>query len=191
MFRTVILALEIGMIEPKTQVAGVHVIIDLEGLSLQHIWQFSPGFAKTILEFVQVGYCLLFLRLEINRFVTLGMQPDTAERHPHRQPAVHLQDAVQHFQAIHRWKAPETGTNHFLYAKTKGTLNFLFQLFFHGYERKSLHDKISPMCLPNRFGGLNDIVECPGPVLADILCRYSAEFECNTFVQHCRCNFHQ
>lgn len=66
MFRAVMLALEIAMIEPRTQLAGVHVIIDLEGLTLQHIWQFSPSFAKTVLEFVQVNELDLFFNVIIN-----------------------------------------------------------------------------------------------------------------------------
>lgn len=66
----------------------------------------------------------------IHRFVILGMQSNKAERHPHCQPAVHLQDAVQHFQAVHRRKAPETGTNHTLCAKTKEHLTFCFSYSF-------------------------------------------------------------
>ncbi|KAK5646330.1 hypothetical protein RI129_004794 [Pyrocoelia pectoralis] len=53
MFRTILLVLEVGMIEPMTQVAGVHVLLDMHGLTLSHIWQFTPSFAKTALEFIQ------------------------------------------------------------------------------------------------------------------------------------------
>ncbi|KAF5300287.1 hypothetical protein FQA39_LY11144 [Lamprigera yunnana] len=53
LFRTIMLILEVGMIEPKTQVAGVHVLLDMNGLSLSQVWQFTPTFAKTVLEFVQ------------------------------------------------------------------------------------------------------------------------------------------
>lgn len=41
--------------EPKTQVAGAEIILDVDGLSLSHIWQFSPNLAKIILEWVQVS----------------------------------------------------------------------------------------------------------------------------------------
>ncbi|KAJ8911533.1 hypothetical protein NQ315_005903, partial [Exocentrus adspersus] len=53
MFRAVMVAIEIAMLEPKTQLAGAHVIIDLTGLSLVHICQFSPQTAKLILDWVQ------------------------------------------------------------------------------------------------------------------------------------------
>ncbi|XP_014293363.1 alpha-tocopherol transfer protein-like [Halyomorpha halys] len=39
--------------EPKTQIAGADIILDVDGLSLSHVWQFSPSLAKTILEWVQ------------------------------------------------------------------------------------------------------------------------------------------
>lgn len=41
--------------EPKTQIAGADIIIDVDGLSLSHVWQFTPSLAKTILEWVQVS----------------------------------------------------------------------------------------------------------------------------------------
>lgn len=47
-------AIEIAMLEPKTQLGGVHVILDITGLSLNHIAQFSPQMAKLILDWVQV-----------------------------------------------------------------------------------------------------------------------------------------
>ncbi|VEN51502.1 unnamed protein product [Callosobruchus maculatus] len=53
MFRAVMVAIEIAMLEPKTQLGGVHVILDMSGLSLVHIYQFSPQLAKLILDWVQ------------------------------------------------------------------------------------------------------------------------------------------
>ncbi|XP_011150201.1 alpha-tocopherol transfer protein-like [Harpegnathos saltator] len=41
--------------EPKTQVAGGHVIIDLEGLSLSQVSYFSPSFAKMVTDFIQTA----------------------------------------------------------------------------------------------------------------------------------------
>ncbi|KAJ8960653.1 hypothetical protein NQ314_006045 [Rhamnusium bicolor] len=53
MFRGIMVAIEIAMLEPKTQLGGVHVIIDLSGLSLVHVYQFSPHIAKLIIDWVQ------------------------------------------------------------------------------------------------------------------------------------------
>lgn len=53
LFRTVTMCVEIAMIEPTTQVAGAYVLLDMKGLTLQHVWQFTPMFAKTALEFIQ------------------------------------------------------------------------------------------------------------------------------------------
>ncbi|RZC39186.1 retinaldehyde-binding protein 1, partial [Asbolus verrucosus] len=56
MFRGLMIAIEIAMIEPKTQVAGVHVIINVKGFSLTHVCQFSPFHAKLLLDYAQLHF---------------------------------------------------------------------------------------------------------------------------------------
>lgn len=41
------------MLEPESQVCGAVVIFDMDGLSLQQTWQFTPPFAKRIVDWLQ------------------------------------------------------------------------------------------------------------------------------------------
>jgi len=52
-FKGLIIALYLGMIEYKTQIAGTHIILDVEGLSLGHLTYITPSFAMMLVDFVQ------------------------------------------------------------------------------------------------------------------------------------------
>lgn len=52
-FKGCILFAEAATLEPETQVHGVLVIFDMGGLTMQQATQFSPGFAKRMLEWMQ------------------------------------------------------------------------------------------------------------------------------------------
>lgn len=52
----VVLFLEAAMMEPVSQVSGAVVIFDMDGLSLQQVWQFTPPFAKRIVDWLQVKF---------------------------------------------------------------------------------------------------------------------------------------
>lgn len=52
-FKGCVLFLEAAMLEPQTQVNGAVVIFDMDGLSLQQTWQFTPPFAKRIVDWLQ------------------------------------------------------------------------------------------------------------------------------------------
>ncbi|CAB3230633.1 unnamed protein product [Arctia plantaginis] len=52
-FKGCVLFLEAAMLEPETQICGAVVIFDMEGLSMQHVLQFTPSFANRIVEWLQ------------------------------------------------------------------------------------------------------------------------------------------
>jgi hypothetical protein len=52
-FKGCVLFLEAAMLEPESQVNGAVVIFDMDGLSLQQTWQFTPPFAKRIVDWLQ------------------------------------------------------------------------------------------------------------------------------------------
>ncbi|XP_076375368.1 alpha-tocopherol transfer protein isoform X1 [Megalopta genalis] len=52
-FRGVMLSLDAAMAEPKTQIAGVHVIMNMEGFALSQVTYITPSFAASLTEWVQ------------------------------------------------------------------------------------------------------------------------------------------
>lgn len=52
-FKGCVLYLEAAMLEPISQIAGAVVIFDMDGLTLQQTWQFTPPFAKRIVDLLQ------------------------------------------------------------------------------------------------------------------------------------------
>ncbi|PBC32775.1 Alpha-tocopherol transfer protein [Apis cerana cerana] len=52
-FKGCVLYVEAAMLEPATQIAGAIVIFDMDGLTLQQAWQFTPAFAKRIVDWLQ------------------------------------------------------------------------------------------------------------------------------------------
>nr|XP_023025585.1 alpha-tocopherol transfer protein-like [Leptinotarsa decemlineata] len=59
-FRTNVLALEHIVREAETQIAGIVVILDMAGLSLQHAKFFTPYYARKMVELVQETFPLRF-----------------------------------------------------------------------------------------------------------------------------------
>ncbi|KAK2580018.1 hypothetical protein KPH14_012307 [Odynerus spinipes] len=52
-YKGCVLYLEAAMLEPTSQIAGTIVIFDMDGLTLQQTWQFTPPFAKRIVDWLQ------------------------------------------------------------------------------------------------------------------------------------------
>ncbi|XP_023725801.1 alpha-tocopherol transfer protein-like isoform X1 [Cryptotermes secundus] len=64
-YKGCVLFLECAMLEPETQVAGAVVIFDMDGLSLQQVWQFTPPFAKRIVDLLQDAIALRIKNIHI------------------------------------------------------------------------------------------------------------------------------
>ncbi|XP_055594964.1 alpha-tocopherol transfer protein-like isoform X2 [Uranotaenia lowii] len=64
-FKGCVLFLEAAMLEPETQVHGAVVIFDMDGLSLQQAWQFTPPFAMRIVDWLQDAMPLRIKGIEI------------------------------------------------------------------------------------------------------------------------------
>lgn len=52
-FRGIQMGLEGAMVEPQTQICGIISLFDMKGLSFKHIMQFTPSYAKMILDWIQ------------------------------------------------------------------------------------------------------------------------------------------
>uniref|UniRef100_A0A146LF31 Alpha-tocopherol transfer protein-like n=4 Tax=Lygus hesperus TaxID=30085 RepID=A0A146LF31_LYGHE len=52
-YKGAVLFMEAAMIEPETQICGASVIFDMDGLSLAQTMQFTPPFAKRIVDWLQ------------------------------------------------------------------------------------------------------------------------------------------
>lgn len=55
MFKGMILALEVGSFEPRTQILGGVAIVDLEDIGTQHAWQATPAVAAKIVKMLVVS----------------------------------------------------------------------------------------------------------------------------------------
>lgn len=59
-FKGIVLFLEAAMYEQATQIAGAIVVFDMEGLSMTQAWQFTPQFAKRIVDWLQVRFKIMY-----------------------------------------------------------------------------------------------------------------------------------
>ncbi|XP_011549836.3 alpha-tocopherol transfer protein isoform X1 [Plutella xylostella] len=50
LFRGTIMALELGLLEPRSQILGGVALFDLEGIGTKHAWEITPGVASRIIK---------------------------------------------------------------------------------------------------------------------------------------------
>ncbi|XP_020706761.2 alpha-tocopherol transfer protein-like isoform X2 [Athalia rosae] len=139
-FKGCVLYLEAATLEPTSQVTGAVVIFDMDGLSLQQTWQFTPPFAKRIVDWLQDSV-------------------------PLRIKNIHIVNQPYIFNMVFALFKP------FLREKLRG------RIIFHGTERKSLHQYLSPKCLPDCYGGSLQIPRVTGPQWLELLMMCDAEYE--------------
>lgn len=138
-YKGCVMFLEMAMLEQITQIAGAIVIFDMDGLSLQQTWQFTPPFAKRIVDLLQ-------------------------DAMPLRIKNIHVINQPYVFNMVFALFKP------FLREKLKN------RIIFHGTDRKSLHQYISPKCLPICYGGVVD-VKIDGPQWYQLLIECNKEYE--------------
>lgn len=128
------------MLEPETQVNGAVVIFDMDGLSLQQTWQFTPQFAKRIVDWLQDAV-------------------------PLRIKAIHIINQPKIFQVVFALFKP------FLREKLRN------RIIFHGNDRQSLHNHMSPKCLPPVYGGTVAEPRINGDQWYELLLKCDKEYE--------------
>lgn len=60
LFRGTILALELGLLEQRTQILGGVALFDLEDIGTQQAWQITPTVAARIVKLLVVSTFILF-----------------------------------------------------------------------------------------------------------------------------------
>lgn len=139
-FKGCVIFLEAAMLEPETQVNGAVVIFDMDGLSLQQTWQFTPQFAKRIVDWLQDAV-------------------------PLRIKAIHIINQPKIFQVVFALFKP------FLREKLRS------RIIFHGTDRQSLHNHMSPKCLPPCYGGTMSEPRINGDQWYELLLKCDTEYE--------------
>jgi retinaldehyde-binding protein 1 len=139
LFRMFYIVQLIAMLEPSSQINGVVVIMDYEGLSMKQVLALSPFFAKMLLKFLQAA---MPLRLKEVHFV--------------RQPKMLFALIWKLFQPLIEEKLRSRVSLEYSEFPRFSSLKTekKFQIFFHASDMKSLHKYLAPEVLPKNYDGL-------------------------------------
>lgn len=55
LFKVMVLALELGSLEQRTQILGATAIVDLENIGTEHAWQATPAIAAKLVKMLVVS----------------------------------------------------------------------------------------------------------------------------------------
>ncbi|KAI5634526.1 CRAL/TRIO domain-containing protein [Phthorimaea operculella] len=186
-FRGVQLGLESGMVEPRTQVCGVIVILDMKGLSFSHIMQFTPSFAKMVVDWIQLGLesGMVEPRTQVcGVIVILDMKGLSFSHIMQFTPSFAkmvvdwIQDSIPiRLKAIHIVSQPYIFNMLFAIFKPFLREKLRKRIHFHGADRESLYAHVDKMALRARHGGDLPEPEIPGEVLWKMLHHYEDDFK--------------
>nr|CAD7431802.1 unnamed protein product [Timema monikensis] len=130
-FRALYLIHVAACLEPETQVRGVIVIMDFNGLSYRHVKAFTPSFSLLLLSFIQDA---MPLRLK--------------EVHMVNQPFI-FNAVFQLFKPFIREKLKARVS----LMDCRWRECIYFTMYFHGKNMESLHKYMNPDHLPEDYGG--------------------------------------
>nr|CAD7395938.1 unnamed protein product [Timema cristinae] len=176
-FKAGMIVLEGAVLEPRTQVCGSEIIIDLEGLSMKQVMQFSPSFAFNLAHFVQECIPLRLKHIHhvnqpyIFNLVFAIFKPFLSEKLRNRECIPLRLKHIHHVNQPYIFNLVFAIFKPFLSEKLRNRIHF------HGSDWSSLHSYIDPECLPTKYGGLMDIPENTGPKLHELLCLFKEAFD--------------
>ncbi|PSN38171.1 hypothetical protein C0J52_14551 [Blattella germanica] len=161
LFKCILLLVEIAITEDRTQICGVDVIFDLQGLTIQHVCQIGPSFASCALHWAQVKQLTIFMMALLIIYVYLNLQDCV----PLRLKGVYMVNQPYLFNMLFAIFKP------FINEKLRK------RIFFHGKDYDSLLKHIDGKYLPTTIGGEMDIPSFNRNELYKLFCSYESRFE--------------
>lgn len=141
LFRLFYLIHVAAQVELETQIRGVVVLMDFDGLGMKQVRALSPAFSNRLLTFIQQAMPLRVKEVHIINQPFLFKMVWTLFK-PFIQSKLNSRVISYTFKYMFRKLT--------LYLIKK---KFFLQMFFHARDRASLHKFLDPAYLPANFGG--------------------------------------
>lgn len=147
LFRLFYLVHLMAQLEVSTQIQGVVVLMDFNGLSLKQVKALTPAFSKRLLLFIQEAMPLRMKAIHIvNQPFIFNMVWSLFKPF--------IQDKLKSRVSIARPLIAEL--------VTKYSPSFLPQMYFHGSDMKKLHQHVDPDYLPANYKGKLPAIDYTG-----------------------------